>query len=327
MPAQKIAPRFNSSWFGLLIVSTVPAIVILAMIFRYGVNVPYYDQWDCEGKLFTKFWQHQLTWRDFWEQHNEHRMFFPKLIYLGLACVTHWNVMAELVLTWLCICLVSLSVYRIYRSAEGPITALKMIPFIAANVLIFTPACAETWLWGISLANVMPMACIFGAMAIACSNLHPNLRWTSCAMLAVMATFSTASGLLCWILCAPLLFLRKQSAAIDRPEQRGLASTLRSWHIVAWGCGFVITTAIYFYGYARPAAHPPPSDALKHPIGVLSFLLLYAGNSITSVPPAIDFLLAARLLGAVMVGLALFSCVYIAMRWRDRLMRDRALIW
>ena len=119
MPHQPIPRRFNWNWFALLILSTIPAIVILALIFRYGVNVPYFDQWDCEGKLFKKFWEHQLTWGDFWEQHNEHRMFFPKLIYLALAYATHWNVIAELIVTWLCVCIVSFSVYRMYRSA-GP---------------------------------------------------------------------------------------------------------------------------------------------------------------------------------------------------------------
>ena len=97
MPPQPIAYRFNRAWFALLILSTIPAIVILVLILRYGVNVPYFDQWDCEGKLFKKFWEHQLTWGDFWEQHNEHRMFFPKLIYLALAYATHWNVIAELI--------------------------------------------------------------------------------------------------------------------------------------------------------------------------------------------------------------------------------------
>lgn len=319
MPAPATARRFNSSWFVLLIVSAIPAIVILALIFHYGVNVPYYDQWDCESRLFKKFWEHQLTWRDFWEQHNEHRMFFPKLIYLGLAYITHWNVIAELVVTWLCICIVSFSIYRMYRSGDGPITAGKLVLFIAANVLIFTPACAETWLWGVSVANVMPMACIFAAMAIACSSLRANLRWASCAVLAIMATFSTASGLLCWILCAPLLFLRTNSSTDNNSSQ------FKSWHIVAWLCGFIITTAIYFYGYARPPAHPPPSNALKHPIDVLSFLLLYAGNSIT--PPMVNYLLVSRLLGAAMIALALFSGVYVAIRWRNKPMRDRALIW
>lgn len=327
MPEQPISRRSDWTWFALAVLSAIPAIAILALILRYGVNVPFYDQWDCEGKLFKKFWEHQLTWSDFWEQHNEHRMFFPKLIYLALAYVTHWNVIAELIVTWFCVCIVSFSVYRMYRSAEGPIGAGKMIPFVAANILIFTPAPTETWLWGIGIANIMPMACIIGAMAIACSNLRANVRWGLCATLAIVATFSTASGLLCWILSAPLLFLRTSSYALEGRDEPVFRSQSRGWHMVAWAAGFLITTAIYFYHYARPAPHPPPSDALKHPIGVFSFLFLYVGNSIACVPPGIDYLLTARFIGAVMIALTLFSSLYVAIRWRDKSIRDRALIW
>jgi len=319
--------RFNLLWFAALILSAVPAIAILALILHYGVNVPYYDQWDCEGKLFKKFWEHQLTWGDFWEQHNEHRMFFPKLIYLALAYVTHWNVIAELVLTWLCVCIVSFAVYRMYRSAEGPISAGKMVPFIAANILIFTPGCEETWLWGVSVANMMPMACIFGGMAIACSNLRVNLRWGLCFVLAIMATFSTASGLLCWILCAPLLFVRRNSCVLERQHEPVAGSPFRLWHMVTWGCGFVITSAIYFYHYARPAPHPPPSDSLKHPIELLLFLFLYQGNAFSFTSATIDHFLAARIVGGVMLALMMLLSVYVAIRWRDRLVRDTALIW
>src|SRR5213080_2683314 len=72
-----------------------------------------------------------------------------------------------------------------------------------------------------------------------------------CAVLAIMATFSTASGLLCWILCAPLLFLRKNSSA-EKQDEPAASTPFRLWHIVVWCCGFALTTAIYFYHYARP---------------------------------------------------------------------------
>lgn len=326
MPPRAISRRFNWSWFALLLLAAIPAIVILALILRYGVNVPYYDQWGCEGKLFQKFWEHQLSWRDFWEQDNEHRVFVPKLIYLGLACLTHWNVMADLIAIWACVSIVSFSVYRMHRSASGPLSAGKMILFIAANILIFTPACSETWLWGVSLVNVVPMACIFGAMAIACSDLPANLRWALCGVLAIMSTFSMASGLLCWVLCAPLLFLRNNSSAVARGTEPA-HSRLTRWHVVAWGCGFAITTALYFYHYQRPAIHPAPSGALKHPVDLLLFFLLYAGNSITYRLSTIDYAVAARFVGAAMIALMLFSSVYVAIRWRDKGLRDRALIW
>src|SRR5262249_14961444 len=55
--------------------------------------------------------------------------------------------------------------------------------------------------------------------------------------------------------------------------------------------------------------------------------LLYAGNSITLTSPTIDSMLAARFVGAVLLALIMFSCVYVAIRRRDKPVRDRALIW
>ncbi len=317
MAVQPTDRRFNWGWLILLAISAIPASVILEMILKYGVNVPYYDQWQCEAPVFRKFLEHQLTLADLWAQHNEHRMFFPRLLYLLLAYCTHWNVRAELIATWLCACVVSFSIYRMYRSVSGPIGAAGMIPFIAANVLIFSPASVETWFWGVCLANLLQTAGIIGAMAIACSGLKPNWRLGFCAVLATVATFSTASGLLCWIVCAPLLFLRSQAP-------RG--SAWRLWSMLAWTAGFILTTATYFYQYTRPPHHPPPTDALKRPIDALSFLLLYQGNSLTFLTQT-NYVTVARIIGGTMLGLLLVACTYLLFRWGNVRMRDRGLVW
>ncbi len=334
MTNRPINHRFHWAWLVSLAISTIPALVILAFILHYGVNMPHYDQWQCEAPIFKKFLEHQLTFADLWAQHNEHRMFFPRLVYLPLAYFTHWNVKAELIATWLCVCIVSFSVYRMHRNVSGPISAPEMIPFIAANVLIFSPASVDAWLWGVSLANLLPMACIIGAMAVACSNRPPNRRLGLCAVLATIATFSTASGLLCWILCAPLLFLRT-----DPPRWR----KWRRWPVLAWTGGFILTTTAYFYHYTRPAHHPPPTESLQHPLDMLSFLLLYQGNPLTFLTQndyfllrqdnpltfftQTDYFLIARIIGGTMLTLMMLAGGYLLYRWHDDQLRDRALIW
>jgi len=309
--------RFAWGWLALLAVSAVPATAMLGLILKYGVNVPYLDQWDCEAPILKKFLEHQLGLADLWAQHNEHRMFFPRLFYLLLANLTHWNVKADLIAIWLCMCFVSFSIYRTYRSVSGPIGASGMVPFVASNVLIFSPAGVETWFWGVSLANLLPMVCVIGAMAVASSALKPSWRLGLCAVLATVATFSTASGLLCWIVCAPLLFLRGRA-----PRERAWSL----WLKLAWIAGFLFTTVTYFYQYTRPAHHPPPIDALKRPIDALSFLLLYQGNSLTF-RTEMDYVTVARIVGGTMFALLLAVCIFLLFRWRDVRMRERGLVW
>src|SRR3989442_15697534 len=76
-----------------LVGSPVLALIILVQL--YGVNIPFWDQWEMVP-LFQKYRSGELEWGDLWAQHAEHRIFFPRLIMLGLAVLSDWNIMWEL---------------------------------------------------------------------------------------------------------------------------------------------------------------------------------------------------------------------------------------
>ncbi|HZS38481.1 MAG TPA: hypothetical protein VFF06_16715, partial [Polyangia bacterium] len=65
-------------------VALVPAIALAAFVWRFGVDVPYWDQWELVPLLKGA---HDGTLRaaDFFALHNEHRLVVPRLIMLGLA--------------------------------------------------------------------------------------------------------------------------------------------------------------------------------------------------------------------------------------------------
>ena len=73
----------------------IPAGVVLALVLRHGVNVPFWDQWELVGLLAAAS-DGTLTWAEIFRQHNEHRMVFPKIIMLALAALTGWNVVGEM---------------------------------------------------------------------------------------------------------------------------------------------------------------------------------------------------------------------------------------
>src|SRR6267142_5943506 len=66
------------------VLAAVPLLILIWVVARYAIDVPYLDQWDF-APLIDKMYQGQLTFHDLWMQFNEHRIFFPKLIMLGLA--------------------------------------------------------------------------------------------------------------------------------------------------------------------------------------------------------------------------------------------------
>src|SRR2546422_11380275 len=70
----------------------VPVLALIVLVRTYGVNVPFWDQWDLVP-FFQRYKSAELEWGDVWAQHAGHRIFFPRLIMLGLAVLSNWNIM------------------------------------------------------------------------------------------------------------------------------------------------------------------------------------------------------------------------------------------
>ena len=65
---------------------------------RYGVNAMYADQWS-NAALVHDSYSGTLSLSKLWAQHNENRILFPNLIVIGLARVTHYNILDQLYLS------------------------------------------------------------------------------------------------------------------------------------------------------------------------------------------------------------------------------------
>src|SRR5438132_10662621 len=99
-----------------LLLIAAPPLLIGFLILRDGVDTPFWDEWDGTAPIFEKMAAGTLGLADFFAQHNEHRILFPRLIFFVLGRLTHWNVRAELWVIWLLtlICLFSI------RRMAGP---------------------------------------------------------------------------------------------------------------------------------------------------------------------------------------------------------------
>ena len=94
----KLIKIFRSGFFTALIILNPIAVAVL--VWRFHVDVPFWDQWDFVPDL-DRLFSGQLDLSFLFRQHNEHRMFFPRLIMLALARVTHWSIGWELVVSYL----------------------------------------------------------------------------------------------------------------------------------------------------------------------------------------------------------------------------------
>ena len=72
-----------------VILLAISALLLLIYTFIFSPNIPMSDQWELVSLLKN------VDLNDLTAQHNEHRIFFPRLIYLGLAKLSHWNLKYE----------------------------------------------------------------------------------------------------------------------------------------------------------------------------------------------------------------------------------------
>ncbi len=78
-----------------IVLSILPLVFLTLIVFHFSTDLPYWDQWEFVP-LLEKSYQGTLSFNDFWVPHNEHRPVFPRLIMLGLARLTNWNIRYEL---------------------------------------------------------------------------------------------------------------------------------------------------------------------------------------------------------------------------------------
>jgi hypothetical protein len=276
------------------------------LLIKYSVNVPYWDQWDTPGLAFEQLSKGTLSFKDLFAQHNESRKFFPRIIFIGLAFLTHWDVRYEMLLTFLAACLVSLNIYRLSCVTLNKSLASRLGLFFVANVLIFSLSQWENWFWGIQLVVFMPILCITTCLVIALSQQKMWMKFLLCCGLAIISSFSYANGMLCWLAFLPAL--------VFSPAWKNFKRKLHL--LLLWFSAFILTVSAYFYNYQKPPAHPSLAAATVQPQQALIYFASFLGS-----PLAGGNLKIAATVGLLLLGWTIAVCTYLL--WR--MIRDRTL--
>jgi hypothetical protein len=288
-----------------LLLIAAPPLLIGLLIFRDGVDLPYLDQWNGTAPLFEKMAAGTLGFADFFVQHNEHRILFPRLIFFGLGRLTHWNVRAELFVIWFLALICLFNIWEITRRSRRKDSSWWLL--FLSSVLLFSPLNYANFLWGFQIGFLLPLACITACIWVASYVRHP-FNFVFAIMLCTVCTFSIASGLMSWLLTTPLLAL-----------ERARSTSSRKWWAI-WMCAFLFEVLAYFYGYEKPAHHQPSSGPVSQPILSGEYVLVFLGSPFTfgtNLPP----LSLGVGMGGLLVLTILICAVYI---WRNR--HDRNLL-
>lgn len=247
--------------------ASIPFLLLVLLVWLYGLRVPFWDQWDAVA-FYEKVFTGRLTLQDFWAQHNEHRPFFPRFLMAASALLTSWDHRADLAVNMLLgagafFCVVSL--LRRIRACMQPGDRPLLLVF--ASICAFSIRQYENWVWGIQmhcyLANLLSLA----GLAVLAPPAFSQPRLLLALLLGVMATFSFATGFGFWPAAFFLLCFREYRSAGERVG--ALAA--------CFGTG-VLCAVFYLQGFHTPAHHPSVWAFVSEPFSALLYFCVILGG-------------------------------------------------
>lgn len=278
------------------LVFLVPLMQMLALLWlawKYTPTAPYWDEW-----VYVTLVQHAnqgtLTFNDFWAFHYfTHRIVVPRLLDLALIELTHWN--RQIIITFdlgIGVATGALLLASARRTLQSANATLAVV--IPLSLLVFSWAQYENWM---ELFQVAFIATVFGvALCLYALRAEP-LGWGrfSLAVLgALIATCSSAAGLMVWIAFVP--------------------SMLRAGYqrLLAWIGIAVVVWVAYLQGYPSHFDHPAPWE-------LVTFVLAYLGA-----PVAYPHALRSELVAVF--GLVLLAAS-VAIYWKLERSISALVIW
>jgi hypothetical protein len=297
----------------------IPVLLLIGFVANFSVNVPVDDEWRL-ASLFEKIAQGNVTFKDFWALHSNHRIVFPKIIIAVLAFASRWNINYQLCLS---IGLAAITFIAMYKLSSMQVKNVADDLWHLANILTCILLCSlvqhENWLWGFQLAwffvnfcfvaavyalvsnhKLLPNIAVFNRMkygrdtAVRCpypiSALH-YLRISIAALFCFFASFSLAQGLLSWLAAIPAVVALEGNAAQKRKRT------------IAWMLLFVATCAVYSIDY-HPSRKASIISLLNKPLVVIDYFLSLLGSPIVRSPGISAFV------GLVIFAIFVFFVVY-----------------
>lgn len=240
------------------------------MIIRTYSPVLFWDQWEVVRTLMNSGGHPAL--RDFWAQHNEHRVVTGRLFgFADLFLFGGRNVslFIEIVVLQLCHLVLLLCVLRRFGSLPATVY-VTLAGFL--TYCLFSPIQMENFIWAFQtvfiLTSLAATACCAAAVCHHDRATGPRGRGSMVYLLlaigfAFLGEITEAHGLISW----PVLLFLAFALRWSRRDQAITAAAA------------AIAIAAYLIGYRSPDSPEALRDALRHPGRILHFVVTYLGRS------------------------------------------------
>jgi hypothetical protein len=285
----------------------LPIVLMMHHVRSNWVPIPFWDEWHTPASQFESWCRGRLTVDELFSQHNESRKFFPRLLYFALAIAGGgWDVRAEMAVLFFEVCLLSALLWRLLRQTSGSTPVTTLITWAIMMFLCFSPVQFENFLWGIQLEPFFIGLAVVAVATVNLSGLSFGRKTLINVLLAFVATYTFANGMVLWPLAFPL------AASSDSTSRR---------HRILWS-GIYVLTAIaaigfYFNGYERPSYHPKLASLQHQGLDLAHYLILWIGSYFVSdrVNPLVAGITAIGL--SAFLGTAMLVLVLRYKHWRS----------
>ncbi|WP_334834759.1 hypothetical protein [Nostoc sp.] len=262
---------------------SLPVILLFWFVTTFSVNVPFGDDWALVN-FFDKIHSGTVNFGDFFSQHNEHRILFPRIIFAILAFSSKWNIKLEIYFIFLLALVNFVILYKIAASNWNQDNKVLFNLFnITVCIVHFSLNQYENWLWGFQIAWLFINTCLILAIFILTvpKNLLPNIRLLLASLCCFIASFSSAHGLLSWVAILPSVYFLE---GINKHKKI---------RILVWMGLFAFCVAIYSIGYEKPSHHPTTFFILQKPLIASKYFLTLIGFSLlkNTFPPVLTGLI------------------------------------
>lgn len=273
----------------MLAVALLFAGTILRDILRYGVDVPFWDQWDFVAAL-RRSSSGETSWlRTLFLSGAEHQLGLQIVWSVLVWNLTQMNMVASMVLNWTFAFGFCILGTWITARALPPRSVIPWMVLAAASFFIFNPAAYQVWLWGLPLVHLLVPLLMFAGFACAQTRASDGTKIVVSAICAFFASFLLGSGLLLWFLFpAVLIYYVKPTA-------------LKTERLAVLVYGALCGACLMIYGFgALQGESPAPTSGAGGLGAIAQFFAAYTGN-VVSLSAETQPVLWAQLVGSAFI--------------------------
>lgn len=259
----------------ILIIFILPILYGFSIVHIYGINVFFMDEWTFPIQMKNK--EEVSLWKFFWDQHNEHRIFFPKVVSVLLGELSFWNTKVFMYFGWFMLSLFYLVVAAPFVKNLKDVKKTDIAAVAVIGLSVFNTCQIENYLWGFQIAWFMVIA--FWAVSFSAFSVYyqngKSRYMIGTIVSAVIASFSSMQGLVVWIayICIYIMLIFSK----ERIDRKGFRAIIVSG---------IVTCFLYFYKLQIDLGQESllvdgSDEALAYFIGIIGSTLLQKNSAMS----------------------------------------------